>query len=682
MKVKIVLSIAVLAFGMIAAAEVAAQPVITSVVRANGNSGNRPPIGAFDGNTQCLPMEAGGVKDGNLIRSDRDAHRFVNTPTGTIGALDKPFIGSEYVRTYNNDKDAGGENVTYTVTISMPATVWITMDDRWGDADRQTRVDSATSSFAPAGTFQDTELNVYVGGDSDRPMSVYAAELGPGTYVFGPQQSNNFYSIGAVPGDPTTNPPPVVDAGPDQSIYITESAQLDGAATDEPPLEGDPGELSWYWYQASGPGTANFSDIHALDPVVTFTAKGVYELMLQATDGDKDANDVVVITVKDRADEFLVGYWDFEDNVQDQSINSNHGTIVAANGGGTYDADAAIGTKSLNLIRVDPEDPNMNYVDLGAAPELNFGTGSWTVTGWFKTEQTGTTDADKGNIFSNGGDNTGGIRYTLGINEVTSGAMTVTTDDDVTKVQATSPAGLNDGNWHFAAGVRDGNVIRIYVDGVLHQTTNLPAGYNLSGTSQTNSYIGVGVNFATGPAAVYKHLNGLVDDVRVYNYALPLTDDPGYDSILTLTAMGPLLATVDAGADITFNWKPGVKTQVSGTITDFGAPDPDMMIMWSQESGPGKAEFDDPMSAVTMVGFDEAGVYILKLTVFDEGTNVEDTVQVTVVAPTCADVIADGLLFATDLDGDCYVGLSDLALMLANWAQCNDPADADCTWPF
>ncbi|MBE0534697.1 MAG: LamG domain-containing protein [Phycisphaerae bacterium] len=682
MKVKIVLSIAVLALGLMAATEAQGQQVITSVVRANGASGDRPPIGAFNGNTQCLPMEAGGVKDGNLIRSDRDAHRFVNTPTGTLGPLNKPLIGSEYVRTFNNDKDAGGVNVTYTVTISMPATVWITMDDRWGEADRQTRVNSATS-FVPAGTFKDTGLNVSVGGDNNNPMSVYAADLGPGTYVFGPQQGNNFYTIGAVPGDPTSNPAPVVDAGPDQSIYITESAQLNGTVTDEPPLEGDPGVLSWYWYKVSGPGTVNFSNIHALDATVTFTAKGTYELMLQATDGDKDANDLIVVRVKDRADELLVGYWNFEDNVQDQSMNSNHGTIVALNGGGTYDADAAIGTKAMNLMKADIEDPNTNYVDLGAAPELNFGTGSWTVTGWFKTAQTGTDDANKGNIFSNGGDNTGGIRYTLGINEVTAGAISVTTDDDVAKVQATSAAGLNDDRWHFAAGVRDGGVIRVYVDGVLQGTTALPAGYNLSGTSQTNSYIGVGVNFANGPAAVYKHLNGLVDDVRVYNYALALEDEPQYDSIRSLTAMGPLLAKVDAGANINFNWKPTLKTQLNGQITDLGRPS-ETTIVWSTEQGPGDAEaaFDDPGSLDTLVGFPRSGVYTLKLAVYDEGVWVDDTVQVTVNAPTCANVIADGLLLVTDLDGDCYVGLSDLAILLANWAQCNDPADVHCTWPF
>ena len=489
--------------------------------------------------------------------------------------------------------------------------------------------------------------------------------------------------------DPTFNPAPVAEAGPNQSIYITDSVQLAGAVTDLPPNEGDPGVLSYYWRKVSGPGTVTFSDIHALDATVTFSAKGIYELMLQATDGDKDANDITTIRVKDRADEFLVGYWNFDDNVEDHSRNNNHGTIVSLGGGGTYDPDAAVGTKSINLIDTDltDGDPNTNYVDLGPAPELNFGTGDWTVTGWFKTTMAGGDDENKGNIFSKGGDNTGGIRYTLGVNEQSAAAgrtwatASVTTDDDVAKVQAQSTSTVNDGLWHFAAAVRDWNVIRIYIDGVLEASTDLPANYNLSGTSQTNAYIGVGINYAIGPAAVYKHLNGLIDDVRVYNYALPLHDEPEYDSISKLTAMGGLVAKVDAGEDIVFNWKPGVKTTVAAIITDLGAPNP-MTILWSTESGPGEAEFDDPMSMTTQVGFPEAGVYVLKLTVVDEGVTVTDTVQVTVIAPTCDNVVADSLLFVTDLDGDCYIGLSDLAIMLANWGLCNDPADDTCIWPW
>jgi len=90
--------------------------------------------------------------------------------------------------------------------------------------------------------------------------------------------------------DPSFNPPPEVNAGPDQTIYLGGSVQLAGAVTDEDPQVGEPGVLSWYWRQASGPGTATFTPNNTtgiLDPLVTFSAKGAYELVLQATDGEQ-----------------------------------------------------------------------------------------------------------------------------------------------------------------------------------------------------------------------------------------------------------------------------------------------------------------------------------------------------------------------------------------------------------
>ena len=43
-----------------------------------------------------LASEVGGIADGLLIRSDRDAHVYQDTP--------EALIGSEYIRTFNSDK--------------------------------------------------------------------------------------------------------------------------------------------------------------------------------------------------------------------------------------------------------------------------------------------------------------------------------------------------------------------------------------------------------------------------------------------------------------------------------------------------------------------------------------------------------------------------------------------------
>lgn len=182
---------------------VASAAIITEVVRANGTSGDRSPIGAFDGNTLPMATEPGGLKDGNIVFSDRD-YPWAQTPAELIGA--------EYIRTFNTDKGGtGSDTVSYTVTTSMAAIVAVTVDDRWlvdDGIDLQTKADEIVAAFAAPGTFTDTGLDLFIrekaDGTRDRPNSVFAAELPAGTYVFGPLPSNkNFYTIGAIP-EPAT----------------------------------------------------------------------------------------------------------------------------------------------------------------------------------------------------------------------------------------------------------------------------------------------------------------------------------------------------------------------------------------------------------------------------------------------------------------------------------------------
>ncbi|MCX5646559.1 MAG: hypothetical protein NTZ17_18050 [Phycisphaerae bacterium] len=163
-------------------------PIIIGVVRANGQSDVQAPIGQYDGGTSVLRTQAGGLQDGNLCFSDR-THPWAKTPAQLVGA--------EYVRVFNSDKKS--TTVTYTVTTSRLARVMIAVDDRI--LDRQAVVDRATTQFAPAGTFADTGLDLFVheNATTDRPLNVFSAWLLAGTYVFGPMPSvHSFYTIAAM----------------------------------------------------------------------------------------------------------------------------------------------------------------------------------------------------------------------------------------------------------------------------------------------------------------------------------------------------------------------------------------------------------------------------------------------------------------------------------------------------
>jgi len=162
-------------------------------------------------------------------------------------------------------------------------------------------------------------------------------------------------------------------------------------------------------------------------------------------------------------------------------------------------------------------DGNDDYVDCGNPPELDFGTGSWTVAAWIKASST----TDQCMIYCKGGDGNGGIRYMLSLGETDEHRITVTTDADTGggKKQQAGDIHVDDGERHHVLGMRDGNVLRVYVDGVQDGgTKDLPADYDLSGTSQANAFIGANWNYEN--PAVQKFFDGSIDDVRVYSKTL------------------------------------------------------------------------------------------------------------------------------------------------------------------
>ncbi|NQV35015.1 MAG: discoidin domain-containing protein [Phycisphaeraceae bacterium] len=204
----------------------------------------------------------------------------------------------------------------------------------------------------------------------------------------------------------------------------------------------------------------------------------------------------------------LLAQYTFEGNANDSSGNGLHGTLASSQ----IVSPGAAGQGSA--VGLTPG----TYVDLGNPSALDFGTGDWTITAWYKTDITGTDDAGKGTIIGNGGDNTDGHRYALIMNENTGGIVTLVTDDNATKIQANSVTSTNDDQWHFVTGQREGAEIRIYIDGHLEATETVDPAYDLSGTSQHNAYIGAITDNSSGTR--YKMLVGSVDEVAIYDRAL------------------------------------------------------------------------------------------------------------------------------------------------------------------
>jgi hypothetical protein len=289
--------------------------------------------------------------------------------------------------------------------------------------------------------------------------------------------------------------------------------------------------------QPGGSGKMYFDDIRLYQPryipskveplVADFTGNGVVDNKdLQIMFNDWLQSDY---TVSATTPQPPFSWWKLDNNASD-STGANPGTI---RGNPTYSA-GNVG----QAINLDGDD----YVDLGNPVSLDFSTGDWTISAWIKTTQSGTGDENKGSIYAKGGDQTDGIRYTLGIGEVTSGLITLTTDDNVTKAQATGNTVVNDDLWHHVAGIRKGTQLLVYVDGALDGTGTVPAGYDLSGTTQHNAYIGTITDNRDG--TLFKYYIGSIDDVQIYDYAISDSD------ILSVAGLTEMYHPVTSPANI------------------------------------------------------------------------------------------------------------------------------------
>jgi len=207
----------------------------------------------------------------------------------------------------------------------------------------------------------------------------------------------------------------------------------------------------------------------------------------------------------------IVGWWKLDEgagtSALDSSDHGNHGLLCGS--------PQWVAGKIGSALKFDGTD---DYVDCGNSDVLNFGIGDWTVSAWIRTIQSSIGEENKGTIFANGGDYGGGIRYKLALGERILGAITLTTDDHSVKCEATGSVLVNDDSWHHVLGMRNGTDLFVYIDGVLDGCSTVPDGYDLSGTSQCNAYIGVIRNRSNG--ILIKHFEGLIDEVRVYNHAL------------------------------------------------------------------------------------------------------------------------------------------------------------------
>ena len=204
-------------------------------------------------------------------------------------------------------------------------------------------------------------------------------------------------------------------------------------------------------------------------------------------------------TENDGKEKGLVGYWKFDESgwngtkneVKDISGHGNHGT---AHGDATTVAEGKLG-------RAGTFDGDGDYLDCGNDESLNI-TGPITIELWLKAKSWGSGNGDYfvSKAQSNQGyvleQDAGSVRFRLFEKGVLAG-------------QATFPnPSLN--AWHHVVGTYDGTNLRLYLDGVLKDTSGtVPPITGTGGNLYISWWFGA-----------YGFFNGLIDEVKIYNYAL------------------------------------------------------------------------------------------------------------------------------------------------------------------
>jgi WD40 repeat protein/tetratricopeptide (TPR) repeat protein len=208
----------------------------------------------------------------------------------------------------------------------------------------------------------------------------------------------------------------------------------------------------------------------------------------------------------------LLAWWTF-DEAEDGKVmdSSGNGLLGALMGNAKIISDP----ERNNVLSLDGE----SYVDCGKNPAFDI-TGSLTVACWIKVGK-----FDKGwpSVISRG-EYIWGLAKDRGKNGAIFWCSFVRYDNslwagsgNIRGVPTGGRLEVNDGQWHHLTGVYDGKKIYLYVDGVLDDYTNVRG---ILSTADYPLYIGKDAR----AKASGSEFNGLIDDVRIYSYALSQTE--------------------------------------------------------------------------------------------------------------------------------------------------------------
>jgi hypothetical protein len=272
-------------------------PVILTI--ANGVAGARSAVFGEVTNPSWLSLRLSRI---GLVLADASAlHGVVRAPSATVSMLGSSrLIGAVFC---NQLVVAGRAAIQVSVVNQAPSV----------DAGATQAITLPVASVNLAGTASDDGL------PAGTSTYAWTQVSGPAAAAFGTPTSSATTATFSTPGvyalrltvsdgqlssasDVTVtvnsavpNTPPVVIAGPAQTITLPDSAVLGGSVTDDGQPAG--AAVTPAWSVVSGPGTVTFGNAGSPATTASFSAPGVYLLQLDASDTALTGSATVTITV-------------------------------------------------------------------------------------------------------------------------------------------------------------------------------------------------------------------------------------------------------------------------------------------------------------------------------------------------------------------------------------------------
>ena len=188
----------------------------------------------------------------------------------------------------------------------------------------------------------------------------------------------------------------------------------------------------------------------------------------------------------------LVGYWPFDNDVQDKSGNGNNGTDYSS---------GFVSGKINQALSFDGVD---DYVSIADDNIFDFGSGEFSVESWIKTTSALRQWAVTRYEYYGPG-------WGLGTQDGHALGYIRTAESGTNKTEIEGTINVSDNRWHHIVMVRTGDKIKLYTDGAFEIEGTLVGDVN------DNEPIEIGrISFEGGS----QYMSGLIDEVKIYNRAL------------------------------------------------------------------------------------------------------------------------------------------------------------------